>query len=153
MLRRLQSISGKNIDVQCKANVAMVTGMLVQKDVVNGKAIMPASQINLFLVDKDIQPNGLMTYEGEVSDYDTRLTTIALGDYVQLEKPMIGERFATDQYVATSLTVGCNAEVSVAADATLGKMIYKSSASEFIYLGTITEGTHTLASFEVIAPI
>ena len=153
MLRRLQSVSGKNIDTQMKANVAMVTGMLVQKDVTNMKAIMPATQINLFLVNKDVQPNGLMAYEGEVSDYDTRLTTIALGDYVQLEKPMIGERFATDQYVATSLVVDGYAEVSVAADATLGKLIYKSSASAFRYLGTVVEGTHTLAMFEVLEAI
>lgn len=153
MLRRLQSVSGKNIDSQMKANEAMVTGMLVQKDVANGKAILPATQIDLFLVDRDVQPTGLMAYEGEISDYDTRLTAIALGDYVKLEKPVIGERFATDQFVATSLVVNGYAEVSVASDATKGKLIYKSSASEFRYLGTVTEGTHTLAMFEVLAPI
>lgn len=153
MLRRLQSVSGKNIDTQYKAAVAMQRGMLAQKHATDGTAILPASQIDLFLVDRDVQPTGLMSYEGDISDYDTRLETIAINDYVQLEKPMIGERFATDQYVATSLVAGCYAEVSVASDATKGKMIYKGSASEFRFLGLITEGTHTLASFEVLAPI
>ena len=153
MLRRLQSISGKNIDAQKTAAVAMTRGMMVQKHATNGTAILPASQINLFLVDKDIQPTGLMAYEGEISDYDSRMNAIAQGDYVLLEKPMIGERWATDMYVSTSLVAGCYAEVSTTADATQGKMIYKSSASEFLYIGTIVDGTHTLAVFEVLAPI
>ena len=154
MLRRLQSIHGKNIDAQKKAAVAMTRGMMVQKHATDGTAILPASQIDLFIVDKDIQPTGLMAYEGEISDYDSRLNAIAANDYVLLEKPMIGERWATDMYVATNLVAGCYAEVSTAGDATQGKMIYKGSASEFRYIGTITEKTGTpLAVFEVLAPI
>ena len=153
MYKRLQNMNGKNIDAGYKAAEAMVTGRLVQKHGTNGTAILPASQINLFLVGKDTQPTGLMSYEGEISESDTRLTAIAINDFVTLEKPMIGERFATDQFVSTSLVVGCNAEVSVASDATKGKMIYKSSASEFLYLGTMVIGTTTLAMFEVLAPI
>ena len=150
MLRRLQTVTNKNIDGQMKANVAMTRGMLVQKDYANGKAIMPASQVNLFWVDRDVQATGLMSYEGEISDYDTRLETIALGDFVQLEKPLSGERFATDQFVATSLTADCYVEVSIADDATLGKVIYKSSASPYKYVGVYTDNGVTMALIEVV---
>lgn len=150
MLRRLQTIDGKNIDVQMKADVAMKRGMLVQKDYANGKAIMPTSQVNLFWVNKDVQPTGLMSYEGDISDYDTRLETIAVGDFVQLEKPLAGERYATDQFVSTSLVANCYVEVSTAADATLGKIIYKSSASPYKYVGAYTDNGTTLALIEVV---
>lgn len=150
MLRRLQTVSGKNIDVQMKADVAMKRGMVVQKSFATGEAIMPTSQAALYFVDRDVQPTGLMTYEGEISDYDTRLETIAVGDYVQLEKPLVGERYATDQYVATDLTVGGYMDVSTVADATLGKLINSADASKFMYCGTMNDNGHTLAIVEIV---
>ena len=150
MLRRLQSVSGKNIDTQLKAAVTMVRGRLVQKDIVNGTVILPTSQEGLFLVDKDVQPTGLMAYEGEISDYDTRLETIAQNDFVQTEKPISGERFATTEFVATGFSVGDYAEVSTVVDATQGKMIKKATAGAFKYDGTVVENGHTLAIFEVV---
>lgn len=150
MLRRLQTVSGKNIDVQMKADVAMTRGMVVQKNFANGEAIMPASQAGLYFVDRDVQPTGLMAYEGEISDYDTRLETIAIGDFVQLEKPVVGERYATDQFVADNLVVGGYMDVSTAADATLGKLIHSADASKFMYAGTMSDNGHTLAIVEIV---
>ena len=154
MLRRLQSINGKNIDATKTAAVAMVRGLMVQKHATNGTAIKPTSQIDLFIVNKDIQPTGLLSYEGEISDYDSRMNAIAQGDYVLLEKPMIGERFATNQYIATDFAVGEYAEVHTTADADQGKLKRKGSATEFMYVGTITDKVgDTLAIFEVLAPV
>ena len=150
MLRRLQTVSGKNIDVQMKADVAMKRGMVVQKNFTNTEAVMPASQAGLYFVDRDVQPTGLMAYEGEISDYDTRLETIAVGDFVQLEKPVVGERYATDQYVADNLVVGGYMDVSTAADATLGKLIHSADASKFMYCGTMSDNGHTLAIVEIV---
>lgn len=150
MLRRLQTLTAKNIDTQLKAAVAMVRGRLVQKDIVNNTAILPTSQEGLYFVDKDVQPTGLMAYEGEISDYDTRLETIAQNDFVQLERPFAGERFATTEFVSTGFSVGDYAEVSTVADATQGKLIKKATAGAFKYDGTVVENGHTLAIFEVV---
>jgi hypothetical protein len=91
-----------------------------------------------------------MTYEGEISEYDVRIDKISAGDFVQLEKPMSGERYATDQFVATGLEDGGYVTVSIAADETLGKIIASETATEFVYNGTITENGHTLAIIEVL---
>lgn len=144
MLRRLQTMN-KNIDAQMKADVAMKRGMFVQKDLATGKAILPVDQKNLFFVDRDVQPTGLMAYEGEISDYDERLENIAVGDFVQLEKPMHGERFATDQFVETGLVVGGY----VAAD-TQGKAIASADETGFVYGGVYNDNGKTLAIVEVV---
>jgi len=145
MLRRLQNVSGKNIDVQMKADVAMVRGMLVQKNLATGKAILPVDQKNLFFVDRDVQPEGLMSYEGEINDYDERLEKIVAGHLVQLEKPLSGERFATDQFVAADLVIGGY----VAADAQ-GKAIASVDATGLIYGGVYNDNGKTLAIIEVV---
>ena len=150
MLRRLQTIDGKNIDVQAKADVAMVRGMLVQKDYA-GKAILPTTQVGLYFVNKDIQATGLMSYEGEISDYDTRFETIAVGDFVQLEKPMSGERYATDQIVKTNMAVGRYVAVSVASDATKGKLVdNNTTASVFKFVELLTVDGKEFAVVEVV---
>ena len=150
MLRRLQNFNGKNIDAQTTAGAAMVKGMLVQKNLVTGTAILPLSQEGLYFVDKDNQPMGLMAYEGEISEYDDRLVKIASGDPVQLEKPISGERYATDQFTATGLAVGNYLIAVVAPGATQGFLIKNATATPFKYGGTVVENGHTLAIVEVI---
>lgn len=150
MLRRLQNFNGKNIDAQNTAGVAMVRGMLVQKNYVDKSAILPVAATDLYFVTKDVQPTGLMSYEGDVSEYDTRLDNIASGEAVQLEKPISGERYATDQFVAAGLVDGGFATVSIVVGATQGKVITSAIASAFIYNGTIAENGHTLAIIEVL---
>jgi len=150
MLRRLQNFNGKNIDATKKAKVAMVRGLLVQKDVTTGEAVLPVSQEGLFFVDRDAQPTGLGAMAGDVSEYDDSLDKIAAGVPVQLEGFVKGEIYAVDQFVATGFAVGNYAEVSNVVDATQGKIIKKATAGAFRYLGTMTEGTHTLAMVEVL---
>ena len=106
MLRRLQTVDGKNIDVMNVAGADLVRGMVVQKDLANKKAVLPTDSKNLYFVDRDVQPTGLMAYEGELSEYDERLDKIKSGAFVQLEKMFSGERYATDQIVTAGLVVG-----------------------------------------------
>lgn len=145
MLRRLQTTNGKNIDVMNSAAVDMVRGMVAQKDLANKTAVIPADQTGLYFVDKDVQPTGLMSYEGDLSEYDTRLDNIKAGQPVQLEPLFSGERYATDQVVTTGLAVGDPLE----ADTTTGKLKKSASAQRLVYGGTFIDNGHTLYIVQV----
>lgn len=144
MLRRLQTIDGKNIDVMCTANANMVRGMVVQKDLANKKVILPTDSTNLYFVDRDVQPTGLIAYEGEISDYDERLDKIKIGDFVQLEKMIAGERYATDQ-IASGLVVGNYLKADT--DGILKKL--DSGVSNLVYGGVYNDNGKTLGIVQV----
>lgn len=146
MLRRLQTTNGKNIDVMNKAAVDMVRGMVVQKNLTNKTAVLPAGQTGLYLVDKDTQPTGLLVYEGDLSEYDPRLDNIKAGDFVQLEPLYAGERYATDQITTTGLVVGDSLE----ADVTNGKWKKAAAATRFTYGGVYVDNGRTLHIIQVI---
>lgn len=147
MLRRLQTIDGKNIDVMCTANANMVRGMVVQKDLENKKAIFATDQTALYFVDKDNQPTGLMSYEGEISEYDVRLENIKSGEFVQLEKMLSGERYATDQIVTEGLVVGD--KLDAGADGKLIKADLEST-SNLVYGGAYNDNGHALGIVQVL---
>ena len=149
MLRNLQEVSGKNVDATYTARVTMKRGMFVQKDT-DGTAKLPTSATNLYFVSKGNFPIGTMCAEGELSDYDSRYETIASGDPIILEKPISGEVYGTDQYIATSLVNGCYVTVSTVADATQGKVIYSADPTSYVYRGTVVDNGHTLAKIEVV---
>ena len=146
MLRRLQTVDGKNIDVMNTAGVALVRGMVVQKDLANKKAIFATDQTGLYFVDKDSQPTGLMSYEGEISDYDERLEKIAIGERPQLEKMLSGERYATDQIVTEGLVIGD--KLDAGADGILVKAAVESE-SNLIYGGIHNDNGHALGIVQV----
>ena len=145
MLRRLQTVDGKNIDVMNTAGAALVRGMVVQKDLTNKKAILPADSKNLYFVDRDVQPTGLMAYEGEISEYDERLDNIKSGAFVQLEKMFPGERYATDQIVTTDLAVGDFLEAGT--DGKLKKLA--TGESNLVYGGIHNDNGHALGIVQV----
>lgn len=149
MLRRLQTNSFKAVDSMNKAAVAMVKGMLVQKDLATKTVKLPTSQEGLFFVTRDNYPVGIMSMEGELSDYDPRFENIEANSQVVLEKPVAGERYATDQIVTTGLAVNdyLIAEVTVGADQ--GKLKKNATATSFVYGGTYTDGSKTLHIVEV----
>ena len=147
MLRRLQTIDGKNIDVMCTANANMVRGMVVQKDLENKKAIFATDQTALYFVDKDNQPTGLMSYEGEISEYDVRLENIKSGEFVQLEKMFSGERYATDQITIEGLVVGD--KLDAGADGKLTKAALEST-SNLVYGGAYNDNGHALGIVQVL---
>ena len=150
MLRRLQNIVGKNIDGQFAAEVVMKRGLLVQKDGTTKKIVLPTSQEGLFWLDADKQPTGLMAYEGEISDYDTRLDTIQVGEFGQLEKPVSGERYATTEYVEAGLVVDGYVAVETTVGADQGKIIHSATATPMVYRGLHNDNGNQLAIIEVL---
>lgn len=150
MLRHLQGISNKNVDAMIKSATPTTRGRMVQKDLATGTAVLPLSQEGLYFINKTAIPTGLMSLEGELSDYDTRFEAIAANDFVVLEKPLSGERYATSEFVSTGLTVGDYLIVSVTVDANQGKLIKNATATPFKYGGTKIENGHTLAIVEIV---
>lgn len=150
MLRRLQVVSNKNADASFKASVASVRGRLVQKDYANGVVIVPTSQEGLYWADKAQIPTGLMTLEGELSDYDARYETINVGEFVVLETPLSGEKYGTTEFVATGLSVGDYLEVETDAGANQGKLVKTVAATGLKYAGIIVDNGNTLAVVEVL---
>lgn len=143
MLRRLQTVDGKNIDVMNVAGVELVRGMVVQKDLANKKAILPQSSKGLFFVDRDVQPTGLMAYEGDISEYDERLDIVPANTRFQMEKMLPGERYATDQ-IAEDLTIGDFLEANT--DGTLKKA---EADTNLVYGGVYNDNGHKLGIVEV----
>lgn len=151
MLRELQTQNGKNIDAMYKADVAMKVGMAVVKNFVDKTADLPAAATadGFFLVTKERVPTGINCARGDMSDYDTNFIDIAKDEPVKLIPLMIGERYATDQYVATGLAVG-NA-LMVGADGKFTKATATSVPTRYIYGGKYNDAGHTLAIVEVSA--
>jgi hypothetical protein len=151
MLRELQTQVGKNIDAMYKADVVMKVGMAVVKNFVDKTADLPAAATKdgFFFVSKERVPTGLNCAQFDMSDYDANFIDIAVGEPVKLIPLMIGERYATDQYVATGLSVG-NA-LMVGADGKFAKATATSVPTRFIYGGTYVDAGHTLAIVEVSA--
>ena len=147
MLRRLQTVNGKNIDTMLASSVALVRGMVVQKDLANKKVKFATDQAGLYFVDKDSQPTGLMSYEGDLSEYDERLEKIAIGERPQLEKMFSGERYATDQIVIEGLTIGDKLDAG-----TDGKLVKAAvdSISVLVYGGAYNDNGHALGIVQVL---
>lgn len=146
MLRELQTIANKNVDTMYKADVAMVTGMAVVKNFADKTADMPtaATVEGFYFVNKERVPIGINCAKTDMSDYEEDFTAIKTGEPVKLITPMIGERYAVDQYVATGLTVGNSLMVG-----TDGKFVKATVASRIIYGGTFDDAGHTLAIVEI----
>jgi len=146
MLRELQTISNKNVDAMYKADVAMVAGMAVVKNYVDKTADMPAAATvaGFYFVTKERVPIGINCAKTDMSDYSTDITVIAANEPVKLITPMIGERYAVDQYVATGLAVGNSLMVGID-----GKFAKATVASRIIYGGTFNDAGHTLAIVEI----
>lgn len=148
MLRELQTKTGKVYDTTNKASVAMVVGMGVVKDYVNGGVEFPAAATDagVFFVTKEKEAKGIYAGLGEFSDYNDMFMKIEAGELVKLVSPEKSERYATDQVTATGLTKG-----DYLALGTDGKFAESATATKFVYGGTKTVDTHTLHVVEVIA--
>lgn len=151
MLRRLQTILHKNVEATYVAGSDMIRGMLVQKDINTKTAILPTSNTGLYFVTKESIPTGIMTAEGELSDYDIRYENILAGEKVKLEKPISGERYATDQFVDNeSDPLGEGDYLTVATSGTdKGKLVKSESATNFIFGGTYNDNGKILAIVQV----
>lgn len=105
MFRGLQDILGENYDAQYKAKADTVVGMGVVKDYATGEFKFPTSDTanDIYFVTKDMQPTGIQTVYGEVSEYE--LQNIKAGEYALLVGGKKGERFFTDQ-IEPSISIG-----------------------------------------------
>jgi len=147
MYRRLQSNFGKTKNAMFTAGEAMVKGMLVVKDYSDSTVNLPASAtaVNVFIVDFDPEYTGLLSVENNVSDYDARLNDIALGDRVTLELLQVGEKYGTDQFIATGIAVGDPLEVG-----TDGKLAKHTGTSPFVATDiAYDDAGNTLLVFEI----
>lgn len=146
MLRELQTINGKNVDAMYKTDIELVTGMAVVKNFSDKTVDFPAAATveGFYLVNKQRVPTGLNCARGDMSDYDIDFTNIKVGEFVDLVTPMIGERYAVDQFTAAGLAVGNALMVGVD-----GKFAKATKPSRFIYGGTYDDAGHTLAIVEV----
>lgn len=151
MLRELRTGTGKVVDATYKADVAMVTGMAVVKNYTDKTADMPtaATVDGFFFVNKERVPTGVNCARGDMSDYDDNFVKIALGDPVKLIAPVVGERYATDQFTDTDLVVGD--ALMVGTNGKFARATNTTVSSRFIYTGTVTDNGHTLAVVEVTA--
>ena len=147
MLKRLQNVHGKNIDVMNTAEVAMVRGMGVVKNRDTKQAELPAAATSegIFFLDADKQLAGINSVYGEVSEYNELLDNIAAGEGVQLEKGLLGERFATDQVTGTP---ALDDYLEVGTD---GLWVTAVAATPYQCGGTVTDNGHTLYIIEVVA--
>lgn len=147
MLRVLQSINAKNADAMYVAGEAMVKGMGVVKGS-NNEVALPnsATATDIFLVTKEMIPTGVNSLYGELSDYSTCFENIAEDEPVVLIKPILGERYFTDQ--ADTVAVGNYLVVG-----TDGKFEVASSTTSNLKVTSITykdAGSHAGIVFEVV---
>jgi hypothetical protein len=149
MLRSLQTHPHKVADATFTAATPVVRGQLVQKDFATKTAVTPTSQEGLYFANRDNYPTGLMSVEGELSDYDERFENIKAGESLVLEVPLSGEVFGTDQFVESGLTVGDYLEVETTGS-NARKLKKASAATKFRYGGTTNDNGYTLAVIEVI---
>ncbi len=110
MFRGLQDILGENYDAMYKAKVDMVAGMGVVKNYATGEFEFPSSATaqDIYFVTKDMQPVGIQTVYGDVSEYDCQ--DISAGEFGLLVAGKKGEKFFTDQ-ITGSIATGARVEV------------------------------------------
>jgi len=148
MLRQLQTVNRKNADAMLTAGEAMKVGMMVIKDLANGEVVLPsaATSSNVFFVTKEKIPTGLLSVQGEQSEYLTDFNDIAEDEEVVLITPVAGERYATDQFTAANLQVGYPVHVG-----TDGKIFrIWEGTSTMLYGGSYDDNGHTLAKIDII---
>ncbi len=150
MLRQLQTVNRKNADATLVAGEAMKVGMMVVKDYANSEALLPsaAAGSGVFFVTKEKIPTGLLSVQGEQSEYLAAFNDIAEGEEIVLIKPFAGEKYATDQFIATKLIEGYPVNVN-----TDGKIVrINSGTTSMVYDGAYIENDKTLAKVRFIEP-
>jgi hypothetical protein len=158
MLRVLQSVTGKNVDAQYKAKVALKRGMFVNKKYDTKEVILPvvASATEIYLVERGlVNDSALSAVGGVVSEYDASVENIAIGEFVNTTSLIAGERYAVDAYsgVDADFDAGKYLIVSTTVDATQGKLIASptNTKSNFISLGYVMDaGVNKLVGFEFV---
>lgn len=103
----LKDIQVKNSSISVAtfaAGAAMKTGMAVQKNLTDQKAVFAesATTSNLFFVQKARYPSGINAAKTNFADKDANFNDIAIGERVVLNKYGKGDIFSTDAYGTTT---------------------------------------------------
>lgn len=147
MLRELIVNSGYAATAMFTADVAMEQGMVVVKS--GTEAVLPtAGAGDLFFVTKERIPSGLLSVQGELSDYIDAFENIAANEYVVLNKYHVGDVIATNQITGTP-TAGTY--LIAAIDGTLTAQT-STTTSNMVCRGTYNDAGHTLYKVEIVEP-
>lgn len=147
MLRTIIENGGKAGKANVKVTAASKTGMGVVYDVATGKYKFPAAETaaDIYFLDKSPVATGIDAARTNTSDYQTSFNTFAAGELAIGKVFAPGEEFATDQYDAdTFISTAKGKRVSIGTDGALD-IAASTVASPYIFLGTMTDGSHTLA--------
>lgn len=146
MYRVIEGIVEKNYDATKTAKTAMVMGMGVIKDGNNVKFPTSTTAKNIFFVGKELIGTGLDSMR-ELSDYD--LENIAEGEFVYLDKPIIGEQYWTNQ---TTGAINVGDYVAVNNAGKFVKVVPATTASNLLVVSTTMKdaGTHEGITIEVV---
>lgn len=130
-----------------KAGAKMATGMGVVKNRISKTVDIPAdgTVAGFYFVTKERVPKGINSALEEMSDYHDDFNQIELNEMVKLIIPEVGERYATDQYVATGLTQGDGLMIKG------GKFVKATGESKLVYDGIYDDAGHKLAIVEITA--
>ena len=145
MLRFLQVNENKPLALM-KAGEAMTKGAAVVKDYTDGTVDKATATGGIFLVDKANNYDGV---NAAVPQNDGGFENIAQGEIVITIPTYVGERYATSEVTATSLTVGAYLKASA------GKFVAgaKDDTCNFVYQGVYDDPCgKTLYIIEVVAP-
>lgn len=150
MLRELQTIISTPANTMFSAGADLVTGMGVVKNESAKTVGVPSAETatGIYVVDKERVAQGVYSSVTDLPDSHDQFVKIKTGEMVKIKAYLAGERFATDQFVSTGLTVDNYVSVGTA-----GKWIKATSTvpSNFVYKGTVTDNGATLAIVEVVA--
>lgn len=146
MYRNIEGFVAKNYDATKKAKTDMVVGMGVIKDGDEAKFPTAATAKDIFFVGKELIPTGFDSLR-EMSDYE--LENIKAGEYVYLDKPVIGEQFWTDQ---TTGTIAVGDYVAVGTAGKFEKATTSTTPSNLVVVSTTLKdaGTHSGITIEVV---
>ena len=152
MLRDLMVNESLVADATFKADVAMATGMGVQKNHADGTADFPAAEtaVNIFAVQKSRIPVGIETARTEFSDWDAAFNTVAVNEIVVLYQYPAGSQFGTDAFASALTNADKGKVLSVGTDGEWKKATASTVNSAYKFLGLYTENGHTLAKIEVL---
>lgn len=148
MIRELGVHSTKYTPANMTAAVAMVTGMGAQISVADGNVILPAAETasDIYFVEKERNVEGIYASVTNLDDYFEQFVNVAAGEFVKLEKPVAGELYGVDQFVAALADGDKGKRLAVGTD---GKWKVATVVSPYVFEGFVMDGTHKLAQIRV----
>ena len=151
MIRDMRRNGAQPKDTMHKAKVAMVTGMGVvkeDKEFVNLPSAETAS--NIYVATKERIATGANAVNQNRSDYFEEFVNIKVNEFLGLERYTDGEKFATDQFVASDFADDAEQGFGCSVNAE-GKWMKATVASKYVFDGIHMDNGHKLVMIRVEA--